>query len=261
MSPKLALVRLLWSELLPAYLDFHRDLLFHQQPEVIFNGFFLAGVPEALLSELHHQDDETIVAATIRRLNDFVGYRPVAMLENRRCEPYLHEFVRPVPLFIRGAGVTAGPYLHVVSLALDVLRDTHPDILSAASFDLQRLEELAFDPRPYDFDHPVNRRPNYHFGQWDDRCVSASGYYTRFVIRQVTMDALLGRITDHPELRRDELLHGCPVAVLAGTMLMASGISGWGPGAHTSDIALVTDETDRSIPRCVLRRLPAAHRR
>ena len=35
-------IPLLWSELLPAYLDFHRDLLFHQQPELLFNGFFLA---------------------------------------------------------------------------------------------------------------------------------------------------------------------------------------------------------------------------
>ena len=34
-------IRLLWSELLPAYLDFHRDLLFHQVPELIFNGFFI----------------------------------------------------------------------------------------------------------------------------------------------------------------------------------------------------------------------------
>ena len=24
-----------------------------------------------------------------------------------------------------------------------------------------------FDPRAYDFDHPVNKRPNYLFGQWD----------------------------------------------------------------------------------------------
>ena len=46
------LVRLLWSELLPAYLDFHRDLLFHQEPEVLFNGFFLARCAEILLSEL-----------------------------------------------------------------------------------------------------------------------------------------------------------------------------------------------------------------
>ncbi len=231
------LVRLLWSELLPAYLDFHRDLLFHQEPEVLFNGFFLARCAEELLSELGQADDQAIIASTIRRLNDFVGYRPVAMLENRRCEPYPHEFVRPVPLYVRGAGVSAGPYHHVISLSLEILRQTDPDILSLASFDVQRLEELSLDPRAYDFDHPVNRRPNYHFGQWDERRVSNGGYYTRFVIRQVTMDALLGRVTDHPEIDRGELMAEA-ATVLAGTMLMASGISGWGPGAHTSDITL-----------------------
>ena len=146
---------------------------------------------------------KVIIDETIRRLNDFVGYRPVAMLENRRCEPYQYEFVRPIPLYVRGAGVSAGPYHHVVSLVLEILCKTNPDILMTASFDLERLEELAFDLCAYDFDHPVNRRPNYHFGQWDDRQVSGSGYYTRFVIRQVTMDALLGRVTDHPEIDRE----------------------------------------------------------
>ncbi len=231
------LVRLLWSELLPAYLDFHRDLLFHQEPELLFNGFFLARCAEVLLSELSCADDEAIVQATIQRLNDFVGYRPVAILENRRCEPYPHETVRPVPLFVRGAGVSAGPYHHVVSLALEVLRQTDPEILAAAAFDLEQLDELALDPRAYDFDHPVNRRPNYHFGQWDERCVSQRGYYTRFVIRQVTLDSLLGRVTDHPELDRGEMIAEA-AAVLAGTILMASGVSGWGPGAHTSDVTL-----------------------
>ena len=40
-------IALLWSELLPAYLDFHRDLLFHQEPELIFNGFFMARAADA----------------------------------------------------------------------------------------------------------------------------------------------------------------------------------------------------------------------
>ncbi len=231
------IVRLLWSELLPAYLDFHRDLLFHQEPEILFNGFFLARCAEVLLNEIGDKDDQTIIEATIRRLNDFVGYRPVAMLENRRCEPYLNEFVRPVPLFVRGAGVSAGPYHHVVTLALEILEKTNPEILMMASFDLARLEELSLDPRAYDFDHPVNRRPNYHFGQWDERQVSGGGYFTRFVIRQVTLNALLGRVTDHPEIDRAELMTEA-ATVLVGTILMASCISGWGPGAHTSDVTL-----------------------
>ena len=35
-----AMLELIWLKFLPAYLDFHRDLLFHQEPEGIFNGFF-----------------------------------------------------------------------------------------------------------------------------------------------------------------------------------------------------------------------------
>ena len=86
------LASLLWSELLPAYLDFHRDLLFHQVPELLFNGFFMARAADALLSVGLSGDDEQVVRAAIDRLDDFVGYRPVAMLENRTCQPYRHEF-------------------------------------------------------------------------------------------------------------------------------------------------------------------------
>ena len=49
---------------------------------------------------------------------------------------------------------------------------------------------MALDPRAYDFDHPVNRRPNYHFGQWDPHHIDNRGYYSRFVLQQVTLDAL-----------------------------------------------------------------------
>ena len=63
------------------------------------------------------------------------------------------------------------------------------------------------------------------------------GYYDRFVVRQVTLDALLSRLRDEPEVDRDELIVEA-ATVLAGTILMASGITGWGPGAYTSDITL-----------------------
>ncbi|MFK8114831.1 MAG: hypothetical protein AB8B91_21700 [Rubripirellula sp.] len=230
-------VTLLWSELIPSYFDFHRDLLFHQAPELIFNGFFMARAAEALLSiGLDGKDDE-IVQAAIDRMDDFVGYRPVAMLENRTCQPYRHEFIRPVPLYVKEAGVSAGPYYGIIERALNALRTTHPDILHAAAFDLEHVEELALDPRAYDFDHPVNRRPNYHFGGWDERSISSSGFYNRFVLRQVTLDALLSRIQDEYELDPEELLDEA-ASVLAGIILMASGINGWGPGAYTSDITL-----------------------
>ena len=233
-------VSLLWSEFLPDYLDFHRDLLFHQEPEVLFNGFFLGVAADAILSvgvDADGRDDEAIVQQAIDQLDDFVGYRPVAILEDRSCQPYRNEFVRPVPLYVSGAGVSAGPYGEVIALAIEALRETDPAILRAASFDPDRMLELALDPRAYDFDHPVNRRPNYHFGGWDERSITADGYYGRFVVRQVTLDALTTRLSDHPEIDRDELMVEA-AAVLAGTILMASGISGWGPTAYTSDVTL-----------------------
>ena len=127
-------------------------------------------------------------------------------------------------------------YFEVVTLAIEVLKETDPIILRSASFDLNHLEELALDPRAYDFDHPVNRRPNYHFGEWDDRAIK-DGYYRRYVVRQVTLDALLSRLDEVEDVDYQELLVEA-ASVLAGTILMGSGISGWGPGAYTSDVTL-----------------------
>ncbi len=230
-------IQLLWSELLPAYLDFHRDLLFHQEPELLFNGFFMGRAADALLAGGLDGEDDQVVQTAIDRLDDFVGYRPVAILENRHCQPYRHEFVCPVPLYCKGAGVSAGPYRELIERAIVALSETDENILRAASFDLDRVRELSLDPRAYDFDHPVNRRPNYHFGQWDERTIDQSGYFDRFVLRQVTLDALLSRLDDEPDLDRNELMSEA-ATVLAGIILMASGISGWGPGAYTSDVTL-----------------------
>lgn len=236
------ILRLLWSEMLPAYMDFHRDLLFHREAEQIFNGFFIGQAADAILgiageARQHGFDDATIIQSAIDRLDNFVGYRPVAMLENRRCYPYRNEFVCPIPLYVAGVGVSSGPYREIITLAIEVLKQTDPAILRSASFHPERLQQLCLDPRAYDFDHPVNRRPNYHFGGWDEGTIDADGFFYRFVIREVTVDALISRIKEEPERDRDELLLES-ASVLAGTILMASGISGWGPGAYTSDITL-----------------------
>ena len=231
------IVQLLWPEFLPDYADFHRDLMFHQEPELLFNGFFLGRAADAILTSDLAQDDKRVIRAAIDSLNDFVGYRPVAVLENRTCHPYRHEFLRPIPLYVRGAGVSAGPYHAVITLAIEILQDTDPDLLRSASFDLTHMHELALDPRAYDFDHPVNRRPNYHFGGWDDRAIGDDGYYKRFILRQVTLDSLLSRLQEPSGIDRQELLAEA-ASVLAGTMLMASGITGWGPGAYQSELTL-----------------------
>src|SRR5205085_3243752 len=111
-------------------------------------------------------------------------------------------------------------------------------LLEAAWFDPQRLDELAFDPRAYDFNHPANKRPNYHFGQWDPHHIDNTGHYRRFVVQQVTLDGLLTRVNEDSDLPRDQRLLEA-AAVLAGTILMASGTSGAGPDTHDSSVTLL----------------------
>ncbi len=235
-----ATLELVWLNFLPSYLDFHRDLLFHQEPEAIFNGFFLGRAIEAVITQGGPWSDvDRIVPAAIAQLNDYVGHRPVAVLEGRRLEPYAHEWLRPIPIYVSGIGATAGPYEAIVVRCMRVLAETDPDILRSASFDLSMLEELALDPRAYDFDHPVNQRPNYHFGQWDPHRIDNAGNYRRFVVQQVTLDALLARVREVSDLPHDELLTEA-AAVLAGTILMAAGICGYGPGAFSSTVTLAS---------------------
>jgi hypothetical protein len=234
-------IRVMWSKLLPAYLDFHRDLLFHLEPEMIFNGFFLARCAEVMLELVGESadidDEHALVDRVIAQLNDYVGYRPVAVLENRACQPYMHEFVRPIPMMIQGVGISAGPYRELVRRALKAITEAPENILRAAAMDPTQIHELCLDPRAYDFDHPVNRRPNYHFGGWDERSIDGEGRYDRFILRSVTLDSLLRRLSETSDLPADELLDEA-ASVLAGTMLMASGVSGWGPGAYSSDVTL-----------------------
>jgi len=239
-SQACSVLRLLREDVLPGYLAFHADLLFHQAEESLLGPFFVGRVCEAILQQGAPWDEPArIVQGALARLNDYIGHRPVATLETRRHEPYVHEWLRPVPLYIEGAGVQCGRYREVVSLALEILRGTDEYILQAAQFDPALLEELAFDPRAYDFDHPVNKRPNYHFGQWDPHRMDNQGRYRRFVVQQVTLEALMARVDEGGDVPHRELLFEA-AAVLAGTILMASGISGSWPGAHDSNATLAS---------------------
>ena len=219
-----------------AYSEFHADTLAHQAESDLFNSFFVGRAAEALLSCLQEGDNPTPVTAALKRLNDYVGYRPVPTLESQKLEPYAHEWIRPIPLYVADAGTAVGPYEEVVEIALQLLRDTDSQLLQAAYFYPERLDELALDPRAYDFDHPANKRPNHHFGQWDERLIDNQGYYRRFVIQQVTIDALLSRVTEAGRDHDEILLEAG--AVLAGTILMSSGISGYGPETHDSSVTL-----------------------
>ena len=235
-----AVVELMWGKILPAYRQYHSDLLFHQTSDYLFRPFFVGCMAEVVLAQGPPWDEaERVTDRVLTRLNDFVGHRPVATLENRTHQPYSHEWVRPVPLYIQGAGIGTGRYRELIEGALEVLNDTDEDLLRAASFDLERMKELAVDPRACDFDHPVGRRPNYHFGQWDPHHIDSQGFYDRFVLQQVTLDALLMRQEDVGDLPRAEVMSEA-AAVLAGTILMASGISGNSPDAHDSTVTLAT---------------------
>jgi len=233
-------VDLLIDHVLPGYREFHRDLLFHQDEEILFGPFLVGRTCEAILQQGPDRADAAgLTQRVIQRLNDYIGHRPVATLQSQKIEPYAHEWVRPIPLYIVGAGVAVGRYHDVVQQALNILRETDAELLRQAYFDPTLLDELALDPRAFDFDHPANKRPNYHFGQWDPHQLDQQGRYRRFVVQQVTLDSLLHRVEHPGKLSRGQLLLEAS-AVLAGTILMASGISGRGPDTHDSNTSLGT---------------------
>jgi hypothetical protein len=222
------------AETFPVYRLYHADLLAHLDDAELFAPFFMARVFEACLQLLRHPEIPATADLVVARLNDFVGHRPIAMLETRpQGEPYERERHRPVPIFLRGAGAASGRYRAVVERTLELLRSTDAGVLGEASLNLDQLEELAIDMRAYDHGHPVNRRPNYVFGEWDPHHIDNKGRYSRYVIRKITLDALMDRVeTAVPLDPAERLTEGA--AVLAGTILMAAGVSGWGPGAHDS---------------------------
>jgi len=194
-----AVMRITLAGALTAYRAHHEDLLAHQTDGVLFNSFFLARVFEAVLSQgPPWEEEERIIRGALAKLNDFVGYRPIAVLESRpQTDYYPHEKFRPVPLYFRGVGACHGPYTAVVEKAMEVLQQTDPAVLHRAGFDPNQLDELALDPRAYDHGHPANRRPNYLFGEWDPHLIDRQGRYRRFVVRQAVLDALVDSVAGH----------------------------------------------------------------
>lgn len=232
-------ISLTFDRALPAYREHHRDLLFHLKDEDFQHPFFLAKVFEAVLEQGGPWDEgDRIIAGVLRKLNDFAGYRPIAVLENgRRMELYSHERFRPMPLYLRGAGVANGPYRAVVERAIELLRQMPPQVLADAYFDLDMMDELAVDQRAHDHIHPANKRTNYLFGEWDPHQIDIKGRYRRFVVRKMILDALLDWAAKQKRVDPDEVLFDI-AAVLCGTILMASSISGYGPECHDSNVTL-----------------------
>jgi hypothetical protein len=227
-------------EVLKGYREYHADLLAHLDDAELFQPFFLVRVFEAILVERALEGDDPLVTRVIRRLNDFVGHRPVALFETRpEGEPYPHEKHRPVPVWIAGAGAACGPWREVLEKTLELLRDTSPAILADAQFDRDALEEIALDMRAYDHLHPANRRTNYVFGEWDPHHLDGKGRFCRYVIRKVVLEALMERVKQLSLHSRGEAVWE-GAAVLAGTVLMASGVSGSTPSAHDSSTSLAS---------------------
>jgi hypothetical protein len=230
-----------------AYRTHHADLLAHQPDADLFVPFFLARACEAVLRQGPPWDDpDRLVSGALALLNDYVGYRPIALLETRpNTEYFAHEKVRPVPVYLKGAGVAPGKYADLVRPALELLAKTDPVLLDESSFTPDHLDELAFDPRAHDHFHPVNKRPNVLFGEWDPHTIDNRGFYRRFVLRQMTLDTLLTWVKPQGEPGVPTPGYSDPTerlfeaaAVLAGTILMGAGVSGAGPTYHDSSVTL-----------------------
>jgi hypothetical protein len=236
-----AVLPLIFDRVLPEYRRFHRDLLFHQTDDQLFQPLFIGRVCEAVLQQGGPWDQaDRILPRAIGQLNDYLGYRPVAVLRTeQKIQAYAHEWVRPIPLYIRGVGVAVGRYRELVEKALAILETTDTAILFRAFFSPEMLDELAMDTRAYDFDHPNNKRPNYLFGQWDMGQLDLSGRCRRFVLQQVALEAMLERVEKRGQLPREEVLFEA-ASVLAGTMLMGAGVSGNRPDAHDSTVTLAS---------------------
>lgn len=235
-----SVISFVFQTLLPEYRKYHSDLLFHQINKEIFNAFFIGRCFQTVLQLKDEKVQEAeILRDSIERLNDHLGYRPVATLEKVSHSSYSHEKHRPLPIYIQEAGVCNGKYSAVTSKALDILKETSPDILRRACVDLDCLKEIAVDLRPYDFEHPVNRRPNHHFGGWDPDLIDNQGYFQRYVVSQITIESILERVYQASDEEK-EFVEFEAAAVLAGTILMGAGICGSGPGFHDSTVTLTS---------------------
>src|SRR5438552_2933474 len=76
-------LRIAFHDVLAAYRTHHRDLLAHQTDAYLWQPYFLARVLEAVLAQRGPWEETArIVGGALKQLNDYVGHRPVAVLEN-----------------------------------------------------------------------------------------------------------------------------------------------------------------------------------
>lgn len=107
---------------------------------------------------------DRIVGGTLKHLNDYVGHRPIAVLENRRKAIYDHEFGRC--RCTSRAQVGWGPYRLLIEKTLEILQAADADLLREACYDPEQLE-FALDPRAT-ISTTADKRPKLSaFGEWD----------------------------------------------------------------------------------------------
>lgn len=238
-----AVIRFTLDQLLPAYRSHHSDLLSHLSETDFYTPFLLARLFEAALTARAEAGDlppARLIETALRQLNHFVGYRPVAVLENgRRSEVYSHERFCPVPLYFSDIGAAVGPYEALLNSTMAFMRVLPEDLVASSHFSMDRLAELSLDVRSHDHVHPVNKRTNYVFGEWDPDEIDTKGFYRRFVVRRLILDSLLDWIHADGDKADPERLFDAS-AVLAGTILMASAISGSGPQTYDSGVSLTS---------------------
>ena len=73
-----AALQIIEQHVIPAYREFHRDLLYHQPDDALFGPFMLGRMWETLLE--HDQpwsEPDEVARQTVVRLSDYLGHRPV----------------------------------------------------------------------------------------------------------------------------------------------------------------------------------------
>ena len=136
------LIRLVFDGVLPEYKKFHRDLLGHQDEEALYRPFFIAKACQATLGqEGPWSETSRVVRGALDRLNDFIGHRPVAVLQAQKDRAISPRVGVPDSALSRGGGVAVGRYHDLISATIDVLRATDRTILDKAYFDPDHLPQ------------------------------------------------------------------------------------------------------------------------
>lgn len=209
-----------------------------------------------------------IVRRAMGHFHDFVGYRPVPILESgRKVRVHNGERHRPGILWWPGVGVAPIPEAPMVARTIHWLNHAPSDILEDAGFSMSALTELAVDLREYDHSQPAAQRPNHLFGEWDPERVDNKGRFTRMVVRSMLLRLLWDQVENpgpgDPTDRLERLEEAA--ILLAGVILMSAGVLGQGPESvdPTKSLAFIIPKIAAyrdAFYGQVMTALPKAHR-